>query len=299
MIIMVLKSVVLPVLVGGGTIALCWLLPPLRKWGWLCGSAFGLAISLAVFGAWFAENGMPTFPVGSRSEWIGIAAAFAFVCAVLASLTGLRAFPVPPLTALVVGALLAAAPVINGLAGGKDRPLFADMGIADQLAIGFAVAVGYLALHEIAERRNGLVLPLAFMIAFGALAPLADHAGWISLTFVAMAASATCLVAAVCARFGGSPAIGRGGLIAAVILLAVLSVAGYRQTFHEIPWWCFLLVAGSPAVLLLFEFKVFDKVPPWGAATLRLAAVVILVAMGLLYGLSGGEPDVDPMMGFQ
>lgn len=299
MIMMVLKSFLLPVIAGGGTIALCWLLPPLRKWGWLCGSAFGLAIGVAVFGAWFAENGAPSFPVQRRSEWLALAAVFAGVAAVFAALTGTRAFPVPHLTALLVGGLLAAAPWIAGFAGGKDRPFFADMAIADQLGLGLAVAFGYLALHDVAERRTGMTLPLVFMLAFGALAPLADHAGWISLTFIAMAASATCFIAALCARFGGSPSIGRGGLLAVIILLAILPVAGYRQTFHEIPWWCFLLIAASPLALLPFELKLFDKLPPWGGVALRLGVVAILIGLGLLYGMSGGEPEFDPMSEYQ
>ena len=32
--------------------------------------------------------------------------------------------------------------------------------------------------------------------------------------------------------------------------------ATYRQTYHEIPWWAILLVAGSPLVLLPLEIKV-------------------------------------------
>lgn len=299
MVMMILKSVVLPVLAGGGVIALSWLLPPLRRWGWLCSSAFGLALGLAVFGAWFAENGLPTFPVSSRSEWIASIAAFAMVAALAAAVTGARAFPVPHLTALAIGGIVAAAPWLNSLAGGQDRPFFADMTVADQMALGLVVAFGYLALHDVAERRHGMTLPLAMTFAFGALAPLADQAGWISLTFIAIVASATSFIAALCARFGGSPSIGRGGLIASVLLLAVLPVAAYRQTFHEIPWWCFLLIAGSPLVLLPLEIKLIDKLPPWGATTLRLAAVAILIALGLLYGLSGGEPEFDPMGEYQ
>ena len=49
MVMIVIKSLVLPVLAGGGFIALAWLLPPLRKWNWLSGAAFGLALAIGVF----------------------------------------------------------------------------------------------------------------------------------------------------------------------------------------------------------------------------------------------------------
>ena len=71
---------------------------------------------------------------------------------------------------------------------GKEK-LFADMQVADYLGIGLAIALGYLVLTPIAEKRQGTLLPVVFCLAFGGLAPLADAAGWITLTFLCAAVS--------------------------------------------------------------------------------------------------------------
>ena len=102
----VLLSLILPVFAGGGFIAICWLLPPLRKWNWLSGAAFGLALASAVFASFTAENGLPTFPPGSRAQWLSIAAIFAGFFALVAPLTGSAGheskWPSVEITAVVV-----------------------------------------------------------------------------------------------------------------------------------------------------------------------------------------------------
>jgi len=299
MVMMVLKSLVFPVLAGGGVIALSWLLPPLKKWTWLGAWAFGLAISVAVFGSWIAENGVPRVPVESREQWIGILAFLAAIYAALAALTGSREFPVPQITAILAGGLVALTPLIDGWSGGKGRTMFADMEVADQVALGLAIGLGYLALLGVAERRKGITLPFSFAIAFTGLALLADDAGWISMTFAIAAAAGTAFIAGIVARFGGSPSIGRGGLLATCVLLTVLPVATYRQAYHEIPWWAILLVAGAPLVLLPLEIKVMEKMPPWSQALLRIVCVAILVGLGLVFGLSGGQAGDEMMSIYQ
>ena len=299
MVMMVLKSLVLPVLAGGGLIALCWLLPPLRKWKGLSAAAFGLAIAVAGFGSWLAESGVPQFPPTEMAQWLGIKAIAAGLLAVLVILTTRREFPVPELTALIVGGLVAAGPTIARMAGGNRDIYFADMSMADHLGMGLAVAFGYLIFDRIAERRVGITLPLSFAIVFAGLALLADQAAWISLTFFCAAISGTCFIATIANRFGGSPSIGRGGVIAAILLIVVCPVAAYRQGYPEFPWWSLLLVAGSPLVLLPLEVKAIDKLPDWASALIRVGCVAILVALGLLYGMPGGEDVIDPMSSYQ
>ena len=296
---LILKSLLLPTCAGAGVIALAWLLPPLRKWRWLGAWAFGLALAVAVLGSWVSENGTPTFPIGSRDQWVGIMAVLAAVYAALAALTGKREFPIPQITAVIAGGIVAIAPLIDGMCGGKGRMFFADMGVADQFAIGLAIAFGYLALLGVAERRTGITLPIALAIVFVALALLSHAAGWISMIFANAALAGTAFIAGVVARFGGAPAIGRGGLVAACVLLAVFPVAIYRQAYHEIPWWVFLLVAGAPLILLPLEVKAMEKLPSWASALIRIGCVALLVGFGLLYGLGGGEEAIDSMSNYQ
>ena len=56
-----------PMLAGGGLVALCWLLPPLRKWRVaLARVAFGLGLAVGGFASFVAENGVPPFPPTER-----------------------------------------------------------------------------------------------------------------------------------------------------------------------------------------------------------------------------------------
>lgn len=298
---LILKSLLLPACAGAGVIALAWLLPPLRKWKWLGAWAFGLALAVAVLGSWISENGPPTFPIGSRDQWVGVMAVLAAVYAALAALTGKREFPIPQITAVIAGGIVAIAPVIDGMCGGKGRMFFADMGVADQFAIGLAIAFGYLALLGVAERRTGVTFPFSFAIVFAALAILADATGWISMTFACASVALTAFVAGFVALFGGSPSIGRGGLIGSLVLLAIMAPAMYRSSFHDVPWWVFFLLAGSPLVLLPLEFKAMDKMPPWGAAIIRVGCVGILVGIGLIFVVTeaGEDAQDDPMSIYQ
>ena len=300
MVMIILKSLVLPVLAGGGTIALCWLLPPLRKWKWLSASAFGLAIAVSSFGAWFAEKGVPDFPPTEMAGWLGIMAVLAAVAAILIPCTGKKKFPAPEIEACVMGVIVASAPTIAVMMGGTRDHYFADMAMADHLAMGMAVAIGFLIFERIAERQPGFILPLIFTIVFGALAPMADAAGWITLTFFCASISGACFIATLASKFGGSPSIGRGGVAAAVLLLVVCPVAAYRQGYPDFPWWSLLLVAGSPLVLLLLEVCWLDKLPPWLLNTMRIVSVLVLVGIGLYTGLvPGGEAELDPMLMYE
>ena len=308
MVMIVIKSLILPVLAGGGFIALAWLLPPLRKWTWLSGAALGLALAIGVFASFVPENGLPTFPPGSRAEWLPLAAIMAGALALLMPLTGVpgstRSWPLLELVAVIAGGLVAKAPFLAALAEGRPlesaKPMFSDSTIADQVGLGLAVALGIMLFDRVAAARPGFVLPLMLCLVFGGLAPLADAAGWITLTFLAATASGVCFVAMLAAAFGGSPGIGRGGIVAAVVLLAVFPMAGFRQTYGDFPWWCWGAVAASPLSLLFFEIPIFGKLPTWAGTTLRLLAVVVVLGIAVGVALSSGDTSGDDggMSGF-
>ncbi len=288
----VILSMFLPILAGGGLVALCWLLPPLRKWKWLSGVAFGFGLAVGGFASFVAENGVPPFPPTERKQWIGLAAVLAAVFAVLGSLTGSagkeRSWPSTEFFAVLAGVVVTCLPFITHWAGGDLQPYFSGSGPADQIAMGLAVTVGFLALDRIVDTRTGATLPLVFFITFAGLAPIADAASWITLTFLFAVAAGISLIAAVAARFGGSPSIGRGGLLAAVILLVFLPAAGYRQTYGDFPWWAWGMAAAAPLILLPLEHPWLAKLPPWGGLTLRLVLVAAIVGTAVVVVLQAG-----------
>ncbi|MAC19323.1 MAG: hypothetical protein CMJ23_06510 [Phycisphaerae bacterium] len=293
----VLLSLVLPILAGGGVIALSWLLPPLRKWKWLSGAAFGVALAVGVFGSFASENGLPVFPPSQKAQWLAFSAIFAGAFAILMPFTGepgsTRSWPMLELVAICVGGLVAKAPFIAAMVAGKSldaaQPMFSDSTVSDQIALGLVIALGIVALDRVVAARPGFLMPLVFGISFGGLAPLADAAGWITLTFLAVTASMISFVAAFAAAFGGAPTIGRGGLAAALVLLAIFPMAGHRQTYGDFPWWCWGLVVASPSALLWFEIPIFGKLPAWAGNTLRILAVIAMVGGAVLIATGGGE----------
>jgi len=293
----VIFSMVLPVLAGGGLVALCWLLPPLRRWRWLSSAAFGLSLAVGVFASFVAENGVPPFPPAERAQWVGFAAVLAAIFAILGPMTGSsereRKWPATEFVALLAGAIVAGLPLIAELAGGEAKSMFSGTGPSDQVAMGLAVAFGFLALDKVVESRPGVTLPLVFFITFAALAPIADAASWITLTFLAAVSAGVSLVAALSARFGGGPSIGRGGLLAATVLLVVFPVAGYRQTYGEFPWWVWGLVAGAPLVLLPLEHPWIGKLPPWAGLALRLVCVAALAGFAVFVAVQSGSAGDD------
>ena len=301
----VILSMFLPILAGGGLVALCWLLPPLRKWKWLSSVTYGFGLAVAVFASQAAENGIPEFPPTERKQWLGLAAVLAAVFTVYGSLTGHagkeRSWPSTEFFAVLAGAMVACLPFFAQFAGGELQPLFTGTGPADHVAMGLAVTVGFLALDRIVESRPGATLPLVLCITFAGLASIADAASWITLTFLCAVAAGTSLIAAVAARFGGSPSIGRGGLLAAVVLLVIFPVAGYRQTYGEFPWWTWGLAAAAPLVLLPLEHPLFGKLPAWGGLTLRLVLVAAIVgtAVGIAVQAGSGGDAANDYGGFK
>ena len=128
----VLLSLILPVLAGGGVVALCWLLPPLRKWTWLSGAAFGVALAVGVLASFVSDTGLPSFPPAKRWEWLGIMTMVAGLLALVLPITGQpgqqRSWPLLELVAVFVGGIVAKFPLLAAWAGGKPvssrRPRF-------------------------------------------------------------------------------------------------------------------------------------------------------------------------------
>lgn len=300
----VLLSLVLPAMAGIGVLALCWFLPPLRKWNALAHSAFGFAIAAGIVASFAAEEGLPSFPPDQRADWVGliavIAAIIAFVLAFIGGPEKPRTWPMFELISVLVGGAVAALPWLASLVDDRsiEKFMFSDTTIADQVSIGLGITLGLLLLDRIAANRHGVTMPLVFWLVFAGLAVLAQESGWITLIFLSATAATVCFAAAFLAKFSGNPSIGRGGLTVAVILLAVLPVAGFRQTYGDFPWWCWGLVVGSPVVLLLFENPIVDRFPAWLQTTMRIVAVAIPIAIGVAIAVGAGAADDPNAAGF-
>jgi len=300
----VLLSLILPVLAGAGILALCWLLPPLRKWNALAHTAFGLALAAGVVASFAAEVGLPYFPPAQRAHWVGVvgvvAAGIAIVLAFLGDSERQRSWPMYEMVSVLVGALVATLPWIAAAIDERpvDKFMFSDTTIADQVAIGVGITLGLLLFDRIVANRHGVTMPLVFTIVFGGLAVLAQEAGWISLTFLSATASGVSFCGAFISRFAGNPSVGRGGLVVALILLTIFPVAGHRQNYADFPWWCWALVLGSPLVLLFLENPLVEKFPPWLQTTIRLVLVAIPVLIGVAVALGAASPDDAGMGGY-
>ncbi len=300
----VLLSLVLPVLAGTGILALCWLLPPLRKWTALSHTAFGFALAAGVVASFAAEVGLPYFPPAQRAHWVGVvgvvAAGVAIVLAFLGDPEKPRSWPMYEMVSVLVGAFIATLPWIAAAVDERpvDKFMFSDTTIADQVAIGVAITLGLLLFDRIAANRHGITMPLVFTMVFGGLAALAMEAGWISLTFLSATAAGVSFCGAFIARFSGNPSIGRGGLVVALILLAIFPVAGHRQNYVDFPWWCWAFVIGSPLVLLFLENPIVEKFPPWMQTGIRLLLVLVPVVIGVAVALGAASPEDAGMSGY-
>lgn len=299
MVMTVLLSLVLPVFAGVGILALCWFVPPLRKWSALSHTAFGFALAAGVVASFAAEEGLPAFPPDQRAHLVClislVAAGIAFLLAFLGGPEKPRSWPMYETACVLAGGVIGALPWIAAAVDERpvDKFMFSSTTIADQVAIGLAVTLGLLLLDRIAANRHGVTMPLVSALAFGGLAPLADAAGWITLTFLAATAAGVSFCGAFIARFSGHPSIGRGGLAVMVILLAIFPVAGFRQNYGDYPWWCWGLVVASPIMLLFLENPLVEKFPPWMQTAVRLVAVAIPVAIGVAVAVGSGSAE-DP-----
>ena len=301
----ILFSFVLPVLIGVGLVAIGWMIPVIRRRHWLEGSAFGIALGATLFASFFAEVGMPTFPPPRSDAWVGLIALCIAPIAVLFALTGRREFPWLEVPSCLLGVLIALLPVISELSGGKAKPLFPGMTAASHGLLALAIAFGGVALSRLQQVRPGATIPTVVAMSCGAGALCALASGWITMTFLFGVLAAVCGVSAILARTGGKHPIGRGGAIAAVMILTVLPMATWHKTTapEELAWWFWLLIAGAPLLLLPLENRVIAKVSDLSAYWIRIVVVAIPIAYViylLIPMLAGGESsggdEMDEMM---
>lgn len=307
MFVMFLLSFLLPVLAGAGILALGWLVPPIRKVRWLSLSTLGLGLSVGLALSFLAESGLPSYPPARSEGWIMLAALVCIPFAVLLSFTEKLEFPWIELTGLCTGVVVGLMPIISGseLLPEIPKPLFPDMGIISHAKLALELAFGIIITIRLAQVRPGPTLPTAFAIAFTGASACAMASGWISLSIMFGVLGAISGAAALLARFGGSPNIGRAGAVVSSGLLIFLATACWYKTSppSEVTWWVWMLVVGSPVLLLPLENRAIDKLPPAGAYWIRVIVVAIPVVWVLIriYPAVAGEasnaPDeMDEMM---
>ena len=307
MVSFVLFSFVLPVVAGVGVLAIGWLIPPLRRREWITSSTFGIALGVGLLLSYLSELGVPEFPPQRSDIWIGWLGIAVLPLAILFSLTSRRGFPWLELCGVVLGGLIALLPIVSGVENfkGDPKPLFPGMGVAAHGALAFMIAFGYVALGRLQDVRRGATIPVALALSFGGSAMCALASGWITMTIFFGVLASLAGVGAILTRFSGSPAIGRGGAVVAVLLLVVLPVASWHKTTapDALSWWFWLLLAGAPFLLLVCENRVFEKIPALVAFWIRTVLVAIPVAFVLcrvvpmlLGETSGGGDGMDDMM---
>ena len=307
MFVMFLLSFLLPALAGAGVLALGWLTPPIRKVQWLSLSTFGVALAVGLSLSFLAESGLPSYPPARSEGWIMLAALVCIPFALLLSFTEKLDFPWVELTGLCTGVVVGLLPIISGSEQLPDipKPLFPDMGIISHAKLALELAFGIIITIRLAQVRTGPTLPTAFAIAFTGASACSMASGWISLSIMFGVLGAVSGAAALFARFGGSPNIGRAGAVVSSGLLIFLATAcWYKSTPpSEVTWWVWMLVVGAPVLLLPLENRVINKLPPAGAYWIRIIVVAIPVVWVLIrvYPAIAGEAanapdDMDEMM---
>lgn len=306
MISVVLLSVLLPIAAAVGVLTFMWMIPPVRSRSALSGSAFGIALGVGLFISFFFEAGFPEFPPRTSEGWIGWLAIVIVPISFLFALTSRREFPWLETCSLLLGLLVALVPVFAGVerANGELKPLFPGMGVAAHGALAFMIAFGIVAIGRLQETRHGAILPTAFGLSFLGSAACALASGWISMTILFGVLAAIAGICAILTRFSGLPAIGRGGAVAVVLVLVILPMATWHKTTapEELHWWYWLLLAGSPLLLLPCENRFFSRLPANGAYWLRAVIVAIPIVfvliriMPMLVGQDAGGDDMDDMM---
>ena len=302
-----LYSFLIPALFGSGLLALGWLLPPLRKRGWLQASMFGIALGAGLAGSYFAESGLPAFPPPRSDVWIGWLGPGLVVVSLLAVIVGLRRFPRNELFALLLGTVFACMPLLAWMAGDNadPKPLFPGMTGGDHVMMAIVIAFGVLVLGQLQEIRPGATIPCVLGTTFTACSLTALASGWITMSVLFGVLGAISGAAALIGRFSGSPAIGLGGSTAVVLLLVTLPLATWCKTTppDDLHWWYWVILVAAPLLLLPLENRWFEKMPKNAAFWIRIVIValpaiwVLIRIVPMLLGDSSDELDeMDEMM---
>ena len=309
---MILLSFVLPVFTGAGVLAFGWLCPPLRKVRWIASCAFGVALACAFALAYFGEMGyiVPAVPPTRSEGWLIVLGLFCLPLSFFLAFTEDKDHPWVETTGLVLGLLIALLPALfagdKSVFDGTAKPLFPDMGAIEHGALALEIALGLILLVRLSSIRGGPTIPCALAFAFLGGAALSMASGWISLTILFGVLSAVSATGGLFARFSGMPMIGRGGASVAALLLILLSTACWYKTTapDELQWWYWVLVAGSPFLLVPLENRLLAKMPDAAAFWLRMVVValpviyVIIKVLPMITGDGGSDAtdEMDEMM---
>jgi hypothetical protein len=284
MIKQVLVSIGFPLLLAAALIAVCWMIRQLRSQAWLRDGVFGVALCGAFFVAFCLETAFPSVPPASKWHMLAIIAAG---CVILGW----------PVAALVRGQW-PAAELLGLCSGGLIAWLIElpEMDTVHRGLLGLSIAASVVTLDRIAQRLPGAIMFLSLWLVFAGLSILSEAAAFLSLAIICGAMSAVSCSAAVIGGCAGHPGMGRGGAWAVGVMLPLIAFCGWSYNYGPVSWWHWLLVAGSPLLLLVMVLIPMGRMRSGWVLLIRLLVVLFPIAVGAGSVIQAAAAETDPMM---
>ncbi len=143
-------------------------------------------------------------------------------------------------------------------------------------AVAVVVACNWALADEQARRPGGTIVPVWLALVFLAAAVVLIHAHSKHYMDAAVISAGALLgVALASAWWSGETGPVAGG---SSVFLVGLLLSGQTQTFSQVPWFVFLLVALAPLTLVLSLVPPISRLKPW----LRLVLQTLLLLAPLL-----------------
>jgi len=243
-------------------------------------SDFGAATAFlagALVGNAMTDPAMPWRPERFGWNWLFIAAALAMVVELAA-----RGGDVSSVACWVMRALMS----------GHAAWLLVPTSIRDETVwsvplFTFVVLIEWDLLERAASQSPGGLYPFAVaLVPFGAAAVLI-HAHSARLTDVATIISAALLGIAVVAWLQAS--VISAAMPAVAVVLPGLLLSGYHETYSQVPWQCFTLVALAPIALVLSVVPPMSRLSPFGRRAASVALLMLPVIIAVAWTMSA-EP---------
>ncbi len=144
-------------------------------------------------------------------------------------------------------------------------------------------------LNTSAAKRGGVSIPLALCAAGLAASVILMESGNAKLAQLAGALTSCLGIVAALAWWRPEVTLARGAAPVVALVFPGLLLSGYDLTWTEIPAWCFVLAAVSPAALLVDRIPRMSSLKPVQAGAIRVGAVVLPVLVALAGALLAGD----------
>lgn len=260
-------SLVLPIAVGAAVLAVAW--QPWRRdaaTGWWAAWGGAASPAAAVVAACLAADRWPAIPPAEHWQWI--------VWLVLGALVLALADSLRPWPAAARGTAAAALACACG---------WLLIGLPDYRAWRYVLAGVVLALlaglDAPARRGRGASVALPLVIAAIGASVVVFESGNAKLARICGVLAATVAVAAVLGWWRPQRAAARGLTAVFPVAYPALILSAYVVSWSEIPAWAYVVAALAPLGVLVGLVPAVAARPPWQAAAVRVAAVLVPTAV--------------------